>query len=128
VPVRFGDLPEPVHPRHLNPQQRRKKMAGPLELFTDLERQVIALAAASSRECILVGSNPVRRGLSWLAARLVGDGSGNPLANERLEALRRLACISFATHGRPAETSVRAALQAGLSREQVDGLRQLAAA
>ena len=102
-------------------------MAGYLELFTDLERQVIALAAASSRECISVASNPLRRGLSWLAARLAGDGSGNPLANERLEALRRLACKTFATGGRPGETNVRAAIEAGLSPEQVDGLKRLAA-
>jgi hypothetical protein len=103
-------------------------MAGANELFTDLERQVIALAAASSRECISVASNPVRRGLSWVVSRLVGDGSGNPLANERLEALRRLACMSFATRGSPAETSIRAALRAGVSRDQIDGLRQLAGA
>ena len=103
-------------------------MAAALDLFTELERQVIALAAGSSRECVSVSSNPARRGLEWLVRRLAGDTSANPLANERLEALRRLACMSFATGGQPAETSIRAALQAGLSREQVDGLRQLAAA
>ncbi len=101
-------------------------MPGPLELFSDLERQVIALAASSSRECAPVASNPLRRGLAWLVRRLVADGAGNPLANERLEALRRLACMSFATAGSPAEGSVRAALQAGLSTEQVESLKRLA--
>ena len=97
-----------------------------MEIFTDLERQVIALAAGSSRECAPVASNPLRRGFAWLVRRLVADGSGNLLANERLEALRRLACVSFATAGEPAEGSVRAALQAGLSAEQVESLKRLA--
>ena len=101
-------------------------MGEQLELFTDVERQVIALAANSSRECLSVSSSPVRRGLDWVVRKLAGDTSGNPLANERLEALRRLACASFATAGRPAENSIRSALQAGLSREQVEGLLRLA--
>jgi hypothetical protein len=101
-------------------------MAEQLKLFTDIERQVIVLAASSRRECVSVSSNPVRRGLDWLVRKLAGDTSGNPLANERLEALRRLACTSFATDGQPAETSIRSALQAGFSRDQIEGLKRLA--
>ena len=101
-------------------------MAEQLELFTDLEQQVIALAASSSRECVPVASNPLRRGLSRLISRLAGDSSTKPLANDRLEALRRLACVSFATGGRPAETSIRSAIEAGFSREQIEGLKRLA--
>src|SRR3712207_3806503 len=101
-------------------------MGEQLELFTDVERQVIALAANSSRECVSVSSSPVRRGLDWLVRKLAGDSSGNPLANERLEALRRLPCVSFASGGRPAEQSIRSALQAGFSREQIEGLLRLA--
>jgi hypothetical protein len=101
-------------------------MAEQLELFTDIERQVIVLAASSSRECVSVASNPARRGLDWLVRKLAGDTSANPLANERLEALRRLACTTFATGGRPAETSIRSAIDAGFSSDQIEGLKRLA--
>ena len=101
-------------------------MAEQLELFTDIERQVIALAANSRTKCVPVSSNPLRRVLDRLVRRLTGDSSANPLANERLEALRRLACMSFASGGQLAEASIRSALQAGLTREQIDGLKRLA--
>ena len=101
-------------------------MAEQLELFTDLEQQVIALAASSSRECVPVSSNFLRRGLNRLIDRLTGDRSTSPLANERLEALRRLACVAFATKGSPAETSIRSALEAGFSHEQIEGLKRIA--
>jgi hypothetical protein len=124
--MRLARLPAPLEIPHVGLDTRGMVMADKLELFTSLEQQVIALAARSSRECVPVGSNPIRRAFSRVVNSLAGDHSSRPLANERLEALRRLACISFATAGRPAERSIRPAVDAGFSGEQIEGLKRLA--
>ena len=96
-------------------------------VFTPVGRQVIALTAGSPRECKAChqGDGWFRRLGAFILHALALDGPA-PLANERLEALRRLACASFATAGRPGEQSVAAALDAGLSPRQIEQLGRLA--
>ena len=85
-------------------------------VFSPLELQVIALAAASPGECT---SSTTREGfvgrLRARFARLLAIHMPGPLANERLEALRLLACNSFARNGDVAPPLRDAALSAGLS-------------
>ena len=98
------------------------------EIFDPVERQVIALAAGSaSRECGGTASGPVGR-FAASAMRLLTGAEVRPLANPRLEALRRLACAAFATGGRAGERVMAAAREAGLSQEQSAELTRLASA
>ncbi len=100
----------------------------PDQLFTRLERQVITLAATSQGECEGLLHDGPRQG--WLASILRGlvpVAVAKPLANERLEALRKLACACFGSAGRPDRQAVDTALAAGINSEQVAGLNGLAA-
>lgn len=96
-------------------------------LFTRLEAQVIVLAATHQREC--AGLAPERPRKGWLAAllaRILMADPVKPLANKRLEALRRLTCACFGSRGRPGAPAVREALAAGLTSRQIKTLNGLA--
>jgi PIN domain nuclease of toxin-antitoxin system len=107
-------------------QETADELADPLRHFTQLERQVIALAAASSWECAGVSRNPFLRFLNGLARSLDRDMVARPLANQRLEALRRIACVSFASDGNPPADRVEHAVASGVSADQVRALSVLA--
>jgi hypothetical protein len=97
-------------------------------VFTPLELQVIALAAGSPGDCRVSTTDGgllarIGRALAKLFALHIPAG----LANERLEALRRLACRSFATGGRLEQETIAKALAAGLNRLQVDTVAGIAA-
>lgn len=95
-------------------------------IFSPLELQVIALAAASPGECTTCTTHDSFMGrLRERLARLLAIHLPGPLANERLEALRLLACNSFARNGEVATPLRDAALSAGLSDRQIDSLRDL---
>lgn len=97
-------------------------------LFGSTERAVIALAQRSGgRECAGVTRGPVLRALGRLIDAVDPQHRVRPLANPRLEALRRLACASFATAGAPEERHLETARAAGLSEIEIEGLRRLAA-
>jgi hypothetical protein len=101
-------------------------MATSPALFSKTEQEVIALAASSRRECAFLDDEP---GGVWtrFLDLLAPERTVKPLANDRLEALRRLACASFATAGRPGEERVAAARAAGLTKDQIDTLNDIAA-
>jgi hypothetical protein len=98
-----------------------------LSAFDAVERTVLALAASGSRECGQITGNAISRAYRWILGRLMEDANVKPLANERLEALRLLACASLATGGKPNPGRIEAALAAGVTREQVDAVCALAA-
>jgi hypothetical protein len=89
--------------------------------LSDLERRVVVLA----REDKLATLRPVRT-RSWLARLLLGPASPSPvLANERLEALRRLAVQTW-HHGYTLPASaVGEARQAGFSDAQIGAVIDL---
>ncbi len=101
---------------------RKARWVDSAGIFTPLELQVIALAAGVPGECTTCGPasrlqpllSPFRK---WLALP-----TKNRLANDRLEALRKLACATFATNGRPKPQVVAAAMEAGLSPRHVEQL------
>lgn len=94
-------------------------------IFTELERQVIALAATSAtHEC--GGSGGISSRIASAASRLLTGAKPRPLANPRLEALRRLACAVFASGGRAGDRVLRLASEAGLSQAQIAELSRLA--
>lgn len=96
-------------------------------VFSPLELQVIALAAASPGECASTTRDSFVGRLRERLARLLAIHMPGPLANERLEALRLLACNSFARNGDVAPPLRDAALSAGLSDRQIESLRDLSA-
>ncbi|MGF7150549.1 hypothetical protein FHS96_004207 [Sphingomonas zeicaulis] len=77
-------------------------------VFDALEERVIALAAADTRWSV----RP-RGVLGRLVERLFGFAPANPLADPRLEALRRFAVIARTSRGRPPEDEVASFLSAG---------------
>ena len=100
-------------------------LSGEADIFSDLEKTVILLAARSGWECAgTVGSRLARTG-SQLLQIVVPDAIPRPLANTRLEALRVLACASFSTGGMPAKSVVAAAREAGISSVQVTELARI---
>lgn len=95
-------------------------------IFTPLEREVIALAAGSARrECAGSGRGPLAR-FAAAAVRLLTGNETRPLANPRLEALRRLVCAAFASGGRLGDRALAAAREHGLSQKQIAELARLA--
>ena len=95
-------------------------------VFSSIELQVIALAAASPGECTSCNARDSLIGrLRRRFARLLAIHMPGPLANERLEALRLLACTSFARNGDVAPPLRDAALSAGVSDRQIESLRNL---
>jgi hypothetical protein len=95
--------------------------------FTPIELQVIALAAGSPGECRSCGAADSRlRRVSRRIGQLFAIESPAPLANARLEALRQVACNSFATSGKIAAETVAAARSAGLNDRQIESLRDIA--
>lgn len=95
-------------------------------VFSPLELQVIALAAASPGECASCNTRDSFVGrMRERLARLLAIHMPGPLANERLEALRLLACNSFARNGEVAPPLRDAALSAGLSDRQIESLRDI---
>jgi hypothetical protein len=88
-----------------------------------LERRVIEL----SREDTLATLRPVRR-RSWLARLLFGPQPPSPmLANERLEALRRLAVMAWHHGYQLPASSLREAQEAGYSEAQTGAVVDLVA-
>jgi hypothetical protein len=102
-------------------------MSARASLFNKTEQQVIALAASSRRECALADQGPGVRLWNRFLDLLAPDRNVKPLANERLEGLRRLACASFASAGRPGEAHRAAARAAGLTEAEIDMLNNIAA-
>lgn len=78
--------------------------------FTPVELSVITLAAIDGASTI----RP-RSWLSRLAARLFGVGRPNPLADPRLEALRRFAIVARDHRGDPPQTEIDRFLAAGFT-------------
>ena len=83
---------------------------GTAAVFTPVERSVIALARID-------GPSSIRspRLLARLARRLFGIGPANPLANPRLEALRRFAILARSSRGRPPRREIELFLAAGFT-------------
>jgi hypothetical protein len=102
-------------------------MSATASLFNKTEQQVIALTASSRLECALFDKGPGVRLWNRFLDLLAPDRKAKPLANERLEALRRLACASLASCGQPAEAHRAAALAAGLTEAQIGMLNNIAA-
>lgn len=77
-------------------------------VFTPAERAVIAVARVD-------GASSVRRRtrLTRLASALFGIAPPNPLANPRLEALRRFAVLARLTGGHPSRREIETFLAAG---------------
>jgi len=98
-------------------------VARPLDLLNDLERRIVQLARGDG----LVSLRP-RRKRSWLAQLVLGPQAPSPvLANERLEALRRLAVLTW-HHGYQLPVSaLREAQQAGYSEAQVGAVIDMVA-
>src|SRR5687768_385210 len=69
--------------------------------FTPIERSVIALARIENPS-----SARPRKVLSRLGEILFGISPSKPLANPRLEALRRFAILARASHGNPPEHEI----------------------
>ena len=89
-------------------------------LFTPIELTVITLAARTSlegRPCAVSG-----RFLRRARGTLLGERPPNPLADPRLEALRRLACYAFASGGAVSPREAEAARAAGISQAQINGI------
>jgi hypothetical protein len=95
--------------------------------FSRTEQQVIALVASSRRECVFDAEGSGVRLWNSLLDLLAPDRRRRPLANHRLEALRRLACASFASAGRPGAEQLAAARAAGLTEDEIEMLNRLAA-
>jgi hypothetical protein len=95
--------------------------------FSRTEQEVIALAASSRRECAFIDEGPGVRLWNRLLDLLAPEHEVKPLANGRLEALRRLACASFASAGRPTDEQRAAARAAGLTDDEIETLCELAA-
>ena len=89
-------------------------------VFTPAERDVIAVARAD-------GTASVRRRtwLTRLAAALFGIAPPNPLANARLEALRRFAVLARVSRGNPPRHEIDAFLAAGFAPRAVLTLSNL---
>jgi hypothetical protein len=88
--------------------------------FTPIEMKVLTLAAQTvlqGRPCA-VSARFLRR----FRSTVLGERPPNPLADPRLEALRRLACYAFASGGAVSEREAGAARDAGISQAQVDGI------
>jgi len=98
-------------------------VARPLDLLNDLERRIVELARGDG----LVSLRP-RRKRSWLTRLVFGPQAPSPvLANERLEALRRLAVLTW-HHGYQLPVSaLREAQQAGYSEAQVGAVIDMVA-
>jgi hypothetical protein len=91
--------------------------------LTVLERRVIEL----SREDALTSLRPVRK-RSWLARLLFGPQPPSPmLANERLEALRRLAVMAWHHGYQLPASALRHAQEAGYSEAQTGAVVDLVA-
>lgn len=86
-------------------------------LFTPLERLVIDIGYRDPLTRIAYGSR-----LARLRRWLFGIEAPRPFGDRRLEALRGLV-LALRRHGHGAEAEIAAALQAGISRQQVEHLR-----
>lgn len=96
------------------------------QYFTRLEAQVILLAATHERECKgLAPREPRKNRFMAFLARFLPADAVKPLANKRLEALRRLTCACFASRGSPGERAVREAIEKGLTSNQIRALSHL---
>ncbi len=82
---------------------------GSAPLFTPIERSVIELARLDALSS--VRPRPVLARL----ARWFGVGMANPLANPRLEALRRFAILARWSHGNPPPREIEHFLAAGFT-------------
>lgn len=95
---------------------------------------LLTLSPVEARVCALALAEAARgRGTTFAATRwhraiawLTGRDIPRPLANPRLEALRRFVCAVRGGHARACDFG-RALLDLGYSREQVHALRQLSA-
>ena len=93
----------------------------PAEMFEPLEQTVIALAEADP-----VASLGTPSRFSGLFERWFGFGRHNPLADERLEALRRFAVLARVAAGVLPADEVRRFIAAGFSLAQARALQRRA--
>lgn len=92
-------------------------------VFTPIEMKVITLAAQTvmqGRPCA-VSARFLRR----FRSTVFGQRPPNPLADPQLEALRRLACYTFASGGNVSSREAEAARAAGVSQNQIDGIARM---
>lgn len=89
--------------------------------FTPTEQQIVLLAASSANQCeYCVAAHTVIAGMQKVPAGVVDAiRDGRPIADARLEALRRFAADVAATRGRPAAERLRQFLDAGYTEIQV---------
>jgi len=85
--------------------------------FSPLEWSIVALAQHDPRSSI----QPEMKITQWLRA-LFGFERKNPLADERLEALRRMAVLAWHEGYATAVSEVRAFFRAGYSTDQYEAL------
>ncbi len=93
---------------------------GPEPVFTALELHVLALAARDTAWSVRPRTRFVR-----IAEALFGIRRPNPLANPRLEALRRFAVVARYLRDRLPAYEIDAFLAAGFSRRAVSALSSL---
>lgn len=90
----------------------------PAEALTALERRVIEIARTDTLKTL---EPPRERGR--LSKIFLGPERVPPhLANEGLEAIRRLAVLAWHNRADPPARSIREALSAGLEREKIDAI------
>ena len=119
----FIDFRDPAAHAALAPAAATCALTRVVEPLSTLERRVIELA----REDKLVSLRPVRK-RSWLARLVFGPQPPSPmLANEQLEALRRLAVMAWHHGYQLPASALREAQQAGYSEVQTGAVVDLVA-
>ncbi|WP_342251166.1 hypothetical protein [Sphingomonas sp. OTU376] len=96
----------------LTAERRDTRLAGTVfsPPFTELEQEVILLSRSDALNTVLPASRPVR----WIRA-ITGARVAPPLADRRLETLRRFAVLARAGRGALLEAARSEARQAGFS-------------
>jgi len=92
-------------------------------VFSPIEMKVLTLAAHTvlqGRSCA-IGARFLRR----FRSTVLGERPPTPLADPRLEALRRLACYVFASGGHVSPKEAEAARAADISQAQIDALTRM---
>jgi len=89
--------------------------------FTLAERQIVLLTVSYENDCeYCVAAHSAIAGMQQVPVDVVqAIRNGNPIADPKLQALRRFTAAVVASKGRPADTDTMAFLSAGYSRAQI---------
>lgn len=89
--------------------------------FTAAERQVVLLTTSYENGCeYCVAAHSVVAGMQKVPEAVIGAiRSGNPIADPKLEALRRFTAVVVQSRGWPGDEATKALLAAGYGRQQV---------